>query len=151
MINRARPADGVAWVTGASSGIGRGVALELARRGYTVAVTARRVEALEALIAEAGGAPGRIVAHAGDVTDSERMAEVVDTIARVHGPIVLAFLNAGGSFSGGEAAFDAAIARKTLDLNLGGVINCLGPLIAPMTARGMGQIAINASIAGYGG
>ena len=45
MMYRAKPPDGVAWVTGASAGIGRAVALELARRGYTVIATARREEA----------------------------------------------------------------------------------------------------------
>jgi len=49
---RADPMDGIAWVTGASSGIGRAVALELARRGYKVAATARRGAELEALAAE---------------------------------------------------------------------------------------------------
>ena len=42
MVYRANPSDGVGWVTGASSGIGQGAALELARRGYRVFATARR-------------------------------------------------------------------------------------------------------------
>ena len=55
---RMQPKDGIAWVTGASSGIGAAVALELARRGWTVAATARRLDKLEALgkrMAAAGG------------------------------------------------------------------------------------------------
>ena len=47
MVYRANPADGVAWVTGASSGIGRGAALELARRGWRVFATARRHSELQ--------------------------------------------------------------------------------------------------------
>ncbi len=54
---RVGPQDGVAWITGASSGIGRGVALEMARRGWTVAAIARREAELEALAIEAGGLP----------------------------------------------------------------------------------------------
>ena len=60
MTYRGKPSDGVAWVTGASSGIGRATALELARRGFIVAATARRLPELEALSLEASG-PGKIV------------------------------------------------------------------------------------------
>jgi NAD(P)-dependent dehydrogenase (short-subunit alcohol dehydrogenase family) len=45
-VTRARPADGLAWVTGASSGIGRELSLHLARGGWRVAVTARRADEL---------------------------------------------------------------------------------------------------------
>ncbi|HLH50925.1 MAG TPA: hypothetical protein VKV96_16405 [Roseiarcus sp.] len=52
--------DGIAWVAGASAGIGRGVALELARRGYVVAASARRVGALRDFSTEASALNGRI-------------------------------------------------------------------------------------------
>jgi NAD(P)-dependent dehydrogenase (short-subunit alcohol dehydrogenase family) len=151
MTYRAKPSDGVAWVTGASSGIGRETARELARRGYTVAVTARRLDDLEGLAQEVGSPGGRIVAHAGDVTDAARMAEIVDSVERLHGPIVLAFLNAGTYFAGKERVFDMASVKQTLDVNLIGAVHCLGPLIGRMVERGRGQIAINGSVAGYGG
>ena len=89
------PADDVAWITGASSGIGRATALELVRRGWTVAATARRREELDALAVEALGGPGRILPFACDVTDSGAMAACVAAIEAAAGPVALAFLNAG--------------------------------------------------------
>ena len=53
MTYRARPEDGIVWITGASSGVGRAVTLEMVRRGFRVAVSARRSEELEALAREA--------------------------------------------------------------------------------------------------
>lgn len=138
-------------MTGASSGIGRLLAAALAGRGYTVAVTARRVEELERLANEAAGAGGRIVAHAGDVTDEGRMAEIVETVERVHGPIALGFINAGVFQVNAEKTLDAKSVRRTLDVNLNGAVNCLDPLIGRMAERRKGQIAVTASIAGYGG
>ena len=86
-----RPEDGSAWITGASSGIGRAVALDLAGRGWTVYVTARRAEALEAVAAQF---PDLIVPVAGDVTKPEDMSAVVARIT-ADGPLALAILNAG--------------------------------------------------------
>src|ERR1700678_3614748 len=103
MTYRARPADGVAWVTGASAGIGRAVAHELARRGYEVFATARRGEELAALAREAKGLPGSIIAAPGDVTDRAGLAALVAGI-EARRPIALAVLNAGGSF--GDASDD---------------------------------------------
>lgn len=145
---RANPKDGVAFVTGASSGIGRAVALELARRGYGVAAIARRAVELEALGVEAAG---RIAAFPGDVTDREGMAGLVARVERERGPIALAFLNAGTYFADGAGHVDAAMVMKTFEINVGGAVNCLEPLAAAMAARGRGQIAVNASVAGYGG
>lgn len=148
---RVGPQDGIAWVTGASSGIGRGVALELARRGWTVAVSARREAELEALAIEAGSLPGRIVAHAVDVTDAAAMADAAEIIERAHGPIALAFFNAGIAPYVQAPALDPAAVKLAFDVNVMGVVHGLSAVMPRMAARGRGQIAVNASIAGYGG
>ena len=144
-----RPADGAAWVTGASGGIGRAVALALAAEGWTVYATARTAEALEALAAEASG-PGRIVPLPGDVTDAEAMREAVATIT-ADGPLALAILNAGVYKPMRAQGFDAAAAKLTFDVNLTGVANSLAPAMEHMIARGTGHIALTASVAGYRG
>ncbi len=148
---RVTPQDGVAWITGASSGIGRGVALELARRGWTVAASARREAELEALAREAAGLSGRIVSHACDVTDPDAMRRAHDGIARAHGPVALVFLNAGISPYVRAPELDVAAFRQAVDVNLMGVIHGLAAAMPAMARQGFGQIAVNASIAGYGG
>jgi len=150
-LYRAKPSDGIAWVTGASSGIGRGTVLELARRGYTVVATARRQNELEALVADAADLPGRVIAAVGDVTDGVGMIELVEQIERDFGSIVLAFLNAGIYFPLRAQPFDAVGFRKTFDVNVYGAINSLAALLPRMAERSSGQIALNASVAGYGG
>ena len=150
MTYRARPADGIAWVTGASGGIGRGVALELARRGYEVRATARREEELAALAIEARGLSGRIVTAPGDVTDRAGMAALVVGI-ETERPIALAFLNAGGSYADSAHDFGGEAFAKTFALNVQGIANGVNPVYDAMRARKRGQIAIVGSIAGYGG
>jgi NAD(P)-dependent dehydrogenase (short-subunit alcohol dehydrogenase family) len=145
---RATPRDGVAFITGASSGIGRATALELARRGYRVAVTARGAAALREL---ALTAPRQIFAYPGDVT---RRAEIKATIGAIEaelGPIALAFLNAGVFLPAERQGFDPTVIAETHAVNIGGAVNCLEPLLAAMTRRQRGQIALNASLAGVNG
>ena len=150
MKYRASPADGCAWVTGASSGIGRAVALELARRGYQVFATARRAGELDALAAQAKGLSGSIVAAPGDVVDREGMAALASRIEATR-PIALALFNAGGAFRDSFAQFGGEGFQRTLALNVQGVANGLNPVLTPMRERKRGQIAIVGSVAGYGG
>src|SRR5437764_1160305 len=147
LMYRAAPEDGIAWVTGASSGIGRAVALELTRRKFTVAVTARRASEL-ACLAENSRA---IVRFPGDITGRAAIAELVPKIESVHGPIALAFLNAGIYLIAERHNFSADVAWRTFETNVGGTINCVDPLLAAMMRRGKGQIALTSSLAGYGG
>ena len=142
-----RPGDGVAWVTGASSGIGRSVVLELVARGWTVHATARREEALEEL---AEGQGGRIIPAPGDVTDPGRMTEIVREITSDR-PLALAILNAGIYHPMRAQTFSAEKARATFDVNLSGVANCLEPVLETMISRRSGHVALVASVAGYRG
>jgi len=143
----ARPADGAAWVTGASAGIGRALTLALADRGWTVHATARNAEALAALAAER---PGRIVAQPGDVADAARMAEIVAAI-EAETPLALAVLNAGVYLPMRAQEFDAGKVAQTFAINVVGAANGLDPVLKAMIARGKGQVALSASVAGYRG
>ena len=69
--------DTAVLITGASSGIGAGLAREFSRRGHRVALAARRVEQLESLAAEIRAAGGQASAHRADVTVAGDIARVV--------------------------------------------------------------------------
>src|ERR1700730_9899520 len=107
---RAHPNDGIAWVTGASSGIGRAVALELGQRGFEVAATARRGARLEAMAPESHN----IFSYPGDTTDRAAMSAMVSGIEAAHGPIALALLNAGVAFIAGRDGFSASLVWRHL-------------------------------------
>jgi NAD(P)-dependent dehydrogenase (short-subunit alcohol dehydrogenase family) len=140
----------IAWITGASSGIGRALALGLAKRGWTVVATARRAALLDELAADAAALPGHVVPAPGDVTDAARMQSIVAE-TEAAGPIALAILNAGISQATPAEAFDTEAFRTVLDTNLMGVVNGLGAIVPAMVGRGDGRIAVVASIAGFGG
>jgi NAD(P)-dependent dehydrogenase (short-subunit alcohol dehydrogenase family) len=147
----ATPEDGVAWITGASSGIGAALARKLAGDGWRVAVTARSADDLRALADDCAGLPGEILVHPGDTTDAARMARVVADIEADAGAIALAVLNAGVYLPVDGTAPDLKAFQKSFDVNLGGTVNCLVPLVEAMRGRGRGQLALVASVAGYGG
>ncbi|MGV1833209.1 SDR family NAD(P)-dependent oxidoreductase [Rhizobium rhizogenes] len=147
----ARPEHGVAWITGASSGIGRALALRLAGEGYKVAVTARRHDKLLELQAEASKLSGSIVVLDGDVTSAEDMEHTVAAIEYQHGPLALVVLNAGIYLPARAEDLNHEVFDHSFAVNLHGVVNCLVPAVRHMRARGHGQIAIVSSAAGYGG
>lgn len=137
----------VAWITGASSGIGEALAIELARRGVEVAASARRKDELEALAARQPG----ITPFPLDVTDEAQCRAVAQEIGQRLGDIDLAVLNAGVGRRMGVADFDPALAAHMMTVNYQGVINGLAAVIGPMTTRQRGQIALVSSLAGYRG
>lgn len=145
------PKDGCAWITGASTGIGRAVALRLARDGWTVVASARSADKLEALAAEAEALTGRIVPKPVDVTDKAALTDAVSAIEAEVGPIALSILNAGTFVPDGVKGFEAETFAKQFTLNVFGVANCLEPLLPVLIARGTGQVAIVSSVAGYRG
>ncbi len=147
----ATPADGSAWVTGASSGIGKALALDLAREGFTVFATARSEDALKELAGQSAGLKGRIIAAAGDVTDTGAMAEIAGRIDAEANGLALAVFNAGVYLPVHGETLKVEDFDKSFAVNLSGVVNGLVPAIERMKARGRGQIAIVSSVTGYGG
>lgn len=146
----ARPDLGLSWVTGASSGIGRELALRLVKDGFRVVVTARDHEKLVQLQHEATG-PGKIIVLDGDVTDPRDMERILAAIEYEHGSMVLAVLNAGIYIPVHGEDMHREDFEKTFAVNLHGTVNCLLPAVRHMRARGHGQIAIVSSVTGYGG
>lgn len=150
-LYRASPKDGVAWVTGGSTGIGRCVALDLAREGYAVAVTARATDELAQVAQDAADLPGRVVPFPCDVTDAEAM---VDTVARIEaelGPIVLALFNAGNYFPTRGERLDVENFTRTYEVNVFGVVHGLVPVVRRMQERRRGQVAVVGSVSSYFG
>lgn len=145
---RAKPEDGVVWITGASTGIGRAAALLLCSKGYRVAATARDVERLHTLEAESGG---RAMAFACDVTDEPAMRATAAAIETRLGPIALAIFNAGIYCPTRGDRLDPLNIVATFEINLFGVLHGLAPMAARMRARGGGQIVIVGSVSSYFG
>lgn len=139
------------WITGASSGIGRALALRMAREGYRVAASARREGELAKLAQEAASAGGEIVPYPLDTTKPEEVAEGVRRIESETGPIGIAVLCAGTYEPVLARELTAAKARPVFELNFMGTMHCLEALIGRMTARKKGRIAVVASLAGYFG
>jgi NAD(P)-dependent dehydrogenase (short-subunit alcohol dehydrogenase family) len=143
------PADGIAWVTGASSGIGREVAAQLAAAGWRVAISARRADELANLAALH---PGRMIVAPLDVTDEAAVkAAVVKIEAEAGQPIVRAILNAGTYLRDTAPDFDSEKFKAQIDVNLLGTAYCLAAVMPQMIAARRGQIGIVASLAGLAG
>ncbi|WP_257460297.1 SDR family NAD(P)-dependent oxidoreductase [Archangium lipolyticum] len=138
-----------ALVTGSSRGIGRAIAMVLAREGARVCLSARGVEGLEATAAELRASGAEVVTVAGDVATPEGAAAAVDTAVRALGALDILVNNVGGS--GGAGAFDAATAsqwKDVLDRNLLAAVWCSQHAVEVMKARGGGCIVHINSIYG---
>ena len=138
-----------AIITGASSGIGAALAREMARRGWTLALLARRADLLDAL---AGELPTKSIALPCDVTDA--MA-VNDAVRRgeeaLGGPFDLAVANAGVGVPSHAAKFILADAELMTRVNIFGMFNLFDAVIPSMIERRSGRFAGVASIAGLRG
>lgn len=149
-MHRVNSEHGLAWVTGASSGIGRALALQLVRDGYSVVVTSRNHGKLVALQQEAA-ADGRIIVLDGDVTDPQDMERVLASIEYDHGDLSLAVFTADVTIPVRGDELHREAFERSFAVNVNGVVNCLLPAVAHMKARGHGHIAIVSGAAGYGG
>ncbi len=137
----------VALVTGASSGLGEGIARALASVGARVAVVARRADRLEALAHEIGG-----VAVACDLLDSAQVDALVTTVAeQLGGPEIL--VNTAGMFEPGHPAESEPLdaIQRTFQVNLVAPYRLSQAAFPHMRAAGRGAIVHVSSISGIVG
>ncbi len=140
---------GVLWLVGASSGIGRCLAQQLAAAGWRVAASARSVQRLDELVAGAG--QGRVRSYPLDVTDAAAVAATVARIEEEWGPVEVAILNAGDYEPMSLEQFDAALFRRLVEVNYMGAVHCLDALLPRLRRRRSGQLLLTASVSGYRG
>ncbi|MFM7228257.1 MAG: 3-oxoacyl-[acyl-carrier-protein] reductase [Cyanobacteriota bacterium] len=141
-----------ALVTGASRGIGRAVALELAANGATVVVNyAASAEAAEAVVAEITAAGGQAYALQADVSQEEQVDRLVTTVLERSGSIDVLVNNAGITRDGLLMRLKTEDWRAVLDLNLTGVFLCTRAVTRPMLKQKRGRIVNITSVVGLTG
>jgi len=139
---------GIAWIVGASSGIGAALAHELAAQGWRVVASARSRDALERVAETAGE---MVWALPVDVTDASALGDAAERIEARWGPITHCFLNAAAYEPMPLDAFSIERFRTAVEVNLMGVVNGLAAILPRMRTRRAGQVLITASAAGYRG
>lgn len=137
-------------ITGASSGIGRALALAYARPGVTLFLGGRSAERLDAVAADCSSRGAEVRTEAIDVTDAALMSA---WIARADDeqPLDLVIANAGISLGYDGSGDLGPHTEDTFAVNVGGVFNTVHPAIERMRPRRSGQIAIMSSLAGFVG
>lgn len=132
------PNDGIAIVTGAGSGLGRALSITLTQRGFTVAGTGRRIQALTDTASLC--ADGLFLPRPVDVSKAEDVSIAVSELVRDVGPIAILINNAAvyprRDFLD-ETPFSFS---QTMDINLGGVLNCSLAVLSHMAQHGQGRI-----------
>ncbi len=132
------------WLVGASEGLGRALAEELAGAGATLCLSARNAERLQAL---ADALPGRHTVAACDVRDTASVRAAFETLPPLDGVIC----NAASYEPVNATAWDADAVEAMCDVNLTGAARVLGCAVPALVARGKGHIALVGSLAGYRG
>jgi NAD(P)-dependent dehydrogenase (short-subunit alcohol dehydrogenase family) len=137
----------VAWITGASAGIGRELARVLAEQGARVAVSARRAERLDALVEEIVDRGGEALAVPCDVTDEDAVERAADAVVAHFGRLDIAVANAGFGVTGRLETLSAADWRRQLDVNVVGLAITARHALPHLRATG-GRLGLVGSVAG---
>ena len=138
-------------ITGASSGIGRGLAVELGRRGAKLGLVARRANVLEEVIREIEAVGSKAVAVPADVQDAGSMSAAAEKVRAEFGPIDILIANAGIGPTRDAAEINAEEIAGVINVNVIGASNSVAAVIPDMVARRSGQLVVISSLAAYRG
>jgi short-subunit dehydrogenase len=141
----------VVLITGASSGIGRALALELGKRGARLGLTARRAEELSKVAEEVSRAGGQALALPADVRRAEEINKVAERVREKWGRVDVLIANAGMSTTTAGTHLDASEAGDVITVNVIGVVNSVAAVLPDMVKRGDGHLVAISSLASYRG
>jgi short-subunit dehydrogenase len=142
----------VILLTGASSGIGEGLALALAKKGAVLGLVARRREMLEDLADRCRSAGGQARVFPLDVTDEIAVADTANEMRSELGHIDMLIANAGiGGNDDATRAYTPHAVKKVIDINLLGAVNAVHAVVPQMIERGSGHLVAISSLAGFRG
>jgi len=143
--------DKVVMITGASSGIGRGLALEIASRGGHLGLLARREDLLNEIVAEATKRGVKASAAAADVRDAKAVRAAADRFRRELGPIDILIANAGIGTADHTARLTPEHAANVIGINVLGAVNSVAAVLPEMIERNQGRLVAISSLAAYRG
>ena len=135
------------WITGASSGIGKALALKFAKEGWQVAASARR----ENLLIEISNLNKNIFPFPLDVTDPENCKKVFDQVKQEFKEIEISVFSTGIHDPESEKKLNLNSIRKIMEVNFFGTINSINAVYDYYKEKKNGQISIVSSVAGYRG
>ncbi len=138
--------DKIVLITGASSGIGAGIARELGRAGATLMLGARRTDRLDELAEEIRSFGGRVATRRLDVTDRDDVAAFAQAARDEFGRVDVIVNNAGLMPLSPMAALKVEEWDRMVDVNIKGVLYGIAAVLPEMTERGSGHIINIASI-----
>ena len=139
--------DKTIWITGASTGIGKALALKFAKNGWNVAASARR----ENLLKELEESSKNIYSFPLDVTDKERCKEVFKEIVDKFKSVDISFFSTGTWDPKKEKEIDIEQIENVMRVNFFGTLNCIKSVEKYYREKRNGHISIVSSIAGYRG
>jgi NADP-dependent 3-hydroxy acid dehydrogenase YdfG len=143
--------DKVVIITGASSGFGASIAIQLAKAGARVSLAARRQNRLEEVKAAIEKSGGEAIIHNCDVTNRKSVGEMVEQTEKLLGPVDILVNNAGVLYYGFMEKAQEDEWNHQVDVNIKGVLNCLGAVLSGMVERKRGHIINMSSDAGRRG
>jgi short-subunit dehydrogenase len=149
--NSLRAMNGHVLITGASSGIGRALALEFALQGHPVGLVARRAEALETLAEEVRSAGGQAAVAAADVGSETALNAAVASLETALGPVEILVANAGISRKVTASRLNLADLALVMDVNYLGAVRAVAAVLPGMLERGRGQLVVVSSVAAFRG
>ncbi len=140
--------NAVIWITGASSGIGEAVALELARYRPKLVLSARREGELQRVAQQTGLPAADVLVLPMDMTDTASLPVLVETVRQRFGRIDYVFQNAGITQRSAVADTDFAVYQRLMNVNFFGVVALTKAVLPLMLAQGSGHFVVTSSVAG---